>query len=619
MRRGFPLFLATVVCLAMWQVWLTWRSMEQDRNLAAQRSRDRLEQAADLAIAELTNTLAQWDLHLRELHALPPQEASNVAIPPGGSLIVMNSWSVATYPVRPLLFVPAAPSPRRTLAAGFEMVDQLEYRDRNYDRAIEVLQTLAAEPASRAEALLRIARLERKLNHREPALAAYRLLSRETASNAHGVPYALLAAGARCQMLSTAAEAESLRGALLEGRWPLRRETFEAYWAETNRLRRSSEDPPKASLDFAISVSQFYERWAHAEGGGRELQPDCSFLAWHATTTRFAALIIPADSFASGLKLPPNLADIRWRLLLPGITSERRVVRSLADLKLSGKIEFWNVAGDATGGGLTRALWLGGLGLMLMLVLGGAYATWRGVSRELKVGQLQSDFVSAVSHEFRSPLTTLRSISEMLLHGRLSDETRRRESYVFLEHETVRLQRLVEDLLDFGRMESGRKQFRIASHDAFALVRAAVTEFREEALATDFQIEVDLDDRAAEVEVDEEALRRVIRNLLENAVKYSPECRTVWVEGRINRHEVAVSVRDRGMGIDPAEQRDIFQKFVRGGAAKKAGIKGTGIGLAMVRQIVDAMNGDIRLESAPAAGSTFTLVLPLAPHKEVET
>jgi len=257
-------------------------------------------------------------------------------------------------------------------------------------------------------------------------------------------------------------------------------------------------------------------------------------------------------------------------------------------------------------------LWLAGVALMLFLVLAGAYAMHRGVSRELHVAQLQSDFVSAVSHEFRSPLTSLRGIAELLVNNRLTDESRRRQSYVFLERETGRLQHLVEDLLDFGRMESGRKQYRIEPHDVFGLVRAAVAEFREDDLPSGFAVEMNLGDESATIEADEEALRRAIRNLLENAVKYSPECRTVWVDGRVNHREVAISVRDRGMGIEPREQREIFQKFVRGAAAKKAGIKGTGIGLSMVRQIVEACGGEIRLESEEGAGSTFTILLPLA-------
>jgi len=414
-------------------------------------------------------------------------------------------------------------------------------------------------------------------------------------------------------------EAGPLRAALLAGRWPMHRETFEYYWSELNRIRHTADDPPKDAMEFASLVSRLYEEWQRAvrngqNNSGREARPDASVLIWYATPSRLTALSAPAGWLGAGLKLPANAADIRWRFTDFGSPAgaEPHVLRSLAEAQLAGKLEFSSVSA-VSNSGVNRALWLAGLALMLLLVLAGAYAMYRGVSWELRVAQLQSDFVSAVSHEFRSPLTTLRGITELLANDRLADESRRRQSYVFLERETCRLQRLVEDLLDFGRMESGRKQYRIAPHDVFGVVRAAVAEFREEALATGFQVEMDLDSRAATIQADEEALRRAFRNLLENAAKYSPECRTVWVEGRVNHRQAAISVRDRGMGIEPREQRQVFQKFVRGAAAKKAGIKGTGIGLSMVRQIVDACGGEIRLESAAGEGSTFTILLPLAP------
>ncbi|SPF52995.1 putative Histidine kinase [Candidatus Sulfopaludibacter sp. SbA4] len=484
---------------------------------------------------------------------------------------------------------------------------------------------MTEQPATRAEDWLRIARLERRLNHPEAALAAYDRMSRETAVSPDGVPYALLAAGARCDLLAgnAAAEAaERLRAALLEGRWPLHRETFEYYWSEANRLQHRADDPPKDSLEFSSLVARLDEQWQRAVRtgsslSGREAEPDASLAIWHATSARLTTLYAPAGWLGAGLKLPANSADIRWRFPASGDAAgaEPRVVRSLAEAQLAGKIEFSSVVTPSPRG-RNRALWLAGVALMLLLLLAGAYAMYRGVNRELRVGQLQSDFVSAVSHEFRSPLTSLRGISELLVNDRLADETRRRQSYVFLARETGRLQRLVEDLLDFGRMESGRKQYRLEPHDVFAVVRAAVADFREEALAGGFEIEMNLDSRAATIQADEEALRRAIRNLLENAVKYSPECRTVWVDGSVNHQQVTISVRDRGMGIEPREQREIFQKFVRGAAAKKAGIKGTGIGLSMVRQIVDACGGEIRLESAAGAGSTFTILLPLAGNGE---
>jgi signal transduction histidine kinase len=253
-----------------------------------------------------------------------------------------------------------------------------------------------------------------------------------------------------------------------------------------------------------------------------------------------------------------------------------------------------------------------GVGLLLLRRLLHSVRRQRLIEVDAKRAQLQSDFVAAVSHEFRSPLTTLRTITDLLAQGRIADEGRRQQSYIFLDRETTRLQRLVEDLLDFGRMESGRKQYRFAKFDAFQLVRAAVTDISEQAEAEGFRIETNLVTVPASIRADEEALRRAVRNLLENAMKYSPECRTVWVDGAINDHRVSISVRDRGMGVEASEQLAIFQKFVRGDAAKKAGIKGTGIGLAMAQQISEAMGGGIQLHSEVGVGSTFTIVLPLA-------
>jgi len=236
----------------------------------------------------------------------------------------------------------------------------------------------------------------------------------------------------------------------------------------------------------------------------------------------------------------------------------------------------------------------------------------REIQIDAQRAQLQSEFVAAVSHEFRSPLTTLRSITDLLVQNRIDGEARRQESYGFLDRETARLQRLVDDLLDFDRMESKRKQYRMEKYDAFDLVRVTVLNFEDLAIENGFQVEMALPASPAPVIADEEALSRALRNLLENAMKYSPVCRTVWVNGSLRDSTVVISVQDKGMGIDEEEREAVFQKFVRGNAALKFGIKGTGIGLAMVRQITEAFGGIVRLQSESGVGSIFTLELPLA-------
>ena len=625
-RSGLSVFLAGVVCLAIWQIWLTWRLMDQDHNLEIQQTRDRLGQISDLAMAQLSRNLGSWDLSLHELDSLPPSPSLLSRLPPDSTYIVISENSVSTYPRRQLLFTPVSPVRSPSHSGAFDAIDDLELRDRQYDRAMTALQPLVHDPATRAEALLRIGRIDVKSDRNEAALATYQLLAREDSANPSGTPYALLAISARCRILrelgrraEMSKEADLLRSGLLEGRWPLHQDKFEYYWTVLQQLRGKLEKPPGPSLDFSALVSDLFDRWQSVrslnDSGGGRTRLGTSLLIWNAKPERMSVLVTPENWLDAALMLPANARDIRWKLIgdrsAPS-TNKLVASRSLAEARLPGRIEFMSARPNSGVDSSRDALGLVGVALMLSVLLGSGYVLHRAVGRELQVARLQSDFVAAVSHEFRSPLTTLRTITELLAQDRISDEGRRRQSYVFLDHETNRLHKLVEDLLDFGRMESGRKQYRIETHDAFQLVRAAVDDVGDHALAKGFHVETNLDSMQAPIHADEEAFRRSVRNLLENAMRYSPDCRTVWVEGAVGNHQVSISVRDQGMGIDAAEQKAIFQKFVRGNAAKKAGIKGTGIGLAMVQQITQAMGGEIHLQSEVGVGSTFTLVLPLA-------
>src|SRR4051794_1380828 len=240
---------------------------EQDRVLAAQRSRERVEQVADLAVAQLTGTLVDWDLRVREIVTLPPQGSGKSKLPDAGTIILFTANSVKAYP-KSLLFVPEFHSVPAAMPEAFEAAEQIEYRDQRYDAALAALRPLAQRAATRPEALLRIARLKRKLNETQDALETYGRLSQETALSPSGVPYALLAAGARCGILAglrdsrqTAAEAAQMRAALFEGRWPLRSEPFHYYWAEANRPLHSVEEPPRDLAEFSSLVSRLYERW----------------------------------------------------------------------------------------------------------------------------------------------------------------------------------------------------------------------------------------------------------------------------------------------------------------------------------------------------------------------
>jgi signal transduction histidine kinase len=253
--------------------------------------------------------------------------------------------------------------------------------------------------------------------------------------------------------------------------------------------------------------------------------------------------------------------------------------------------------------------WL--FGAVAVLGAGGSYLGWRLIRRELALAQMQADIVAAVSHEFRTPLTSMRQVSGALGEGRVPDEDRRQAYYRALARATERLQRLVEDLLDFGRMQSNAMPYRMEPLNLAALAASTAADFAVEAAARGFTLHAEIPSAEVAVKGDAEALRRAVWNLLDNAVKYSGESHEAWVNLSRNGNEAFLRVTDRGIGIPRDEQREVFHKFFRGAASRQAHIGGSGIGLAMVDHIVRAHRGRITLESRPGTGSTFAIRLPL--------
>jgi signal transduction histidine kinase len=246
----------------------------------------------------------------------------------------------------------------------------------------------------------------------------------------------------------------------------------------------------------------------------------------------------------------------------------------------------------------------------MALLVFGSYLTGRTVRKELEIARLKSDFVSVVSHEFRSPLTSVRQLGEMLMRGRVPSEERRQQYYELITRESDRLARLMESVLDFSRMEEGRKQYRFEPLDATAWLRALAQDFQAEVAAQGVSIEAGVPDDLPLLVADREALTSAVQNLLDNAVKYSPGCKTVWLEAEPSDSSLIIRVRDRGIGIAEQDRKHIFEKFYRGGSETARRVKGVGLGLSLVKQIAAAHRGSVQVESRPGQGSTFTITLP---------
>jgi signal transduction histidine kinase len=205
----------------------------------------------------------------------------------------------------------------------------------------------------------------------------------------------------------------------------------------------------------------------------------------------------------------------------------------------------------------------------------------------------------------------------MLESDRVPGEPRRRQYYGVLVAETARLQRLVESLLNFGRFEAGGQPYRFTNLDTTALVKSVIEELLGQPGHADRPINLTAQALSLCVRGDEEAVRLAVRNLIDNALKYSPIESAVRVSVASEADTVAIAVTDSGPGVTPDERAAIFRKFTRGRAAADGRVPGTGVGLALVARIASAHGGEVRLATEAGRGSTFTLVLPAARQVEM--
>jgi signal transduction histidine kinase len=247
----------------------------------------------------------------------------------------------------------------------------------------------------------------------------------------------------------------------------------------------------------------------------------------------------------------------------------------------------------------------------LFLVTGvGLVFTVRAIAREVEVSRMKADFVSSVSHEFRTPLSSIDAVLERIESGKVRD-SEMLERYCRLSRQEVqRLTRMVSDLLDFERLEKGRAEFSFETLDLNCAAAEVIESFRNLGFGERLVEALDREDVLLTIRADRNAVLQCIHNLVDNALKYSPDPTPVTIgTGRRGRNP-CVEVTDQGPGIAEKERDMVFEPFYRSRNPDAQGVKGTGIGLALVKRIMEAHGGNVGLESHPAEGSTFALIFP---------
>jgi signal transduction histidine kinase len=257
-------------------------------------------------------------------------------------------------------------------------------------------------------------------------------------------------------------------------------------------------------------------------------------------------------------------------------------------------------------------------------VLAIAIGSWLIVAdlkRQLTLARQKTDFVSNVSHELKTPLTSIRMFSELLAEGRVTDVGKQRSYLGIITAESARLTRLINNVLDFARIERGEKKYHFEDCDLVSIARETAESYRAHLETSGFQFELQLPDTPLLVNGDRDALAQVIVNLLSNAEKYSTACKEIKLQ--VERRSAplphaVVMVLDRGLGVPRGSEEKIFEKFYRAHDSLSSGIQGSGLGLTLARQIARAHGGDVAYEPRKGGGSCFNLRLPLKGNPMLE-
>jgi signal transduction histidine kinase len=662
LRHPLVLFGATATVLLGMLTWLAWHTLQQDQVLVDQRIQERLDSTVDLVAAALRDKFSDVeeqlaglagspDSNLAEAISLDKSEIDNEAL-----IAMVEPGKLEAYPRVNLLYYPVLPAPVEAKDDVFTPGEYDEFRQKDYAGAAAAYEKLvfSADEATRAGALVRLGRVLRKANNPLSALDVYRELAESGIGSVDGLPAELLARHARCvllnelnRVLELQQEAHLLWSGLQNAKWLLTPSAYRFYekeallWLGSDQLPPgTSSAQPNSAFALAAAVEELWRQWQSIQQGAARPAGERSlwiegfpvFLMWRGSQDRLAALVAQPGYLKKewltpvvqriveqqGVRLA--LADAEGHAFLGEWADGKaqQALRTSVQAQLPWTLQVTSIDPGTFMAEMKerRLLFLVGLAVMASLALAAGYAIVRSVARELKVARLQGDFVSAVSHEFRTPLASLCHLSELLVEGRVPTDQRRQEYYQALRRESERLHRLVESILDFRRMEVGAREYRLEGFDAATLVRGVAEEFAQEVRDYGYTVEIQVEKSLPHLRADREALSRAIWNLLDNAVKYSPDCKTVGIQASCTGDHVAIRVRDHGLGIVRSEQEQIFEKFFRASSAKAAGVRGTGLGLAMVRHIVAAHGGQLHVESRPGAGSTFTILLPFERDSE---
>jgi len=317
-------------------------------------------------------------------------------------------------------------------------------------------------------------------------------------------------------------------------------------------------------------------------------------------------LIEPLISHATGLMLVrSDGAATRWSQQMLGAMKFWTIKPTAEYIKELRRTVFGQTMFD-----------LGLTGFALVTLLGAMWILVRLARKELDLAQMKSDFVADVSHELKTPLAVIRMYSETLQSGRIATDEKRQDYYDIITRESTRLTNLINNILDFARIETGRQVYEFLPINMGQVAEETYAAYGEQLERAGFSHSLEIEDNLPLIMADRDAMTQVLINLISNAVKYSTSERFLLIEltteVRRGRHGVLIALHDHGIGIRPEDRAKLMDGFFRASDSRVRRQRGTGLGLALVKQIVDAHQGILDVESRLVKGSTFRIFLPQA-------
>jgi signal transduction histidine kinase len=549
-----------------------------------------------------------------------------------------------TLPPRTLevYLVGGDPKIRQRFAVLFTEAENHELREQRPDLALPAYRQsyeVRISDSLKALALARMARCLRKVDQAKEAEQAYRTLWERYGDSYDTFhrPYALTAALdlddlARTQGQPSPGPLVNLYHDLVRGRWELSAEQVDYFRAKLEeRLGGPSAGLNQTEYLSHLELARALEEGFRHAGPLRSGEVYAQALARAGSDYQTYYTLLPS---AGGRETLVGFAvNLGW-------VKDELLPRCLSDLGMEEKagvisraenpgardvpvrvgfptvLPFWELSlapapgriGQA-GGRRDLLIFTSSTLLILSVLILGVILLMRDVSRQIRLNQLRADFISGVSHELRTPLTLIRLYAEMLSHGGSFPEEERRTFYQIITGESERLTHLIENVLDFSRLERGQREYDLRAGDLAPVVARTVEVYRQYLERRGFSMQTDLAPHLPPVHFDAEAISQAVLNLLDNAVKYSGESRFVGVRLRSEDNKVIFEVEDHGIGIPAGEREKIFQQFYRGRGGTEKG--GYGLGLFLVKHIMNAHGGMIELESEEGRGSKFRLIFPV--------